>query len=816
MPRLGLLFIAIVVLPAQARSSTNFDQLDWVTRDLLPSSHQEKLPSFCSGDYLPPSLTITDDNALHVSSDRADFKEAVGASFEGNVQLQQSGLQVTADHARYDQPSGAAQFKDNVIFRNGEITMTTHQLDYNTQTGLAKLERAQYVIAPLHMRGDAQSLEVNADESVFLVNSSYTFCEPGHNDWDIQASEINLHQAKSYGEAYHARLRIKDVPVLYLPYFRFPLGKDRLTGFLNPQISLSTKGFTDNGDLTLDKGTINLEHFAAPFYINIAPNYDDTFTPRYLDGHGLLTENEFRYLNILGEGEFKVGFIGNDSANNDTDESRPKERWSKAWYHTGNIGQFWQDRVHVEEVSDSDYTDDFSSLGLIDRTSHLKQNAGLEYNDGTWKLLTIMEQSQTIDESITADKKPFYRLPQVQLARLNSYEINQFNYEMNIEATRFTRDHDGLSGVAQMDGERFHTDLTLSYPLEQSYGFISPKITFMRTQYSFQNVNDTLSTAGYQDEETRNIHIASLDSGLFFERNLKWFGDSFIQTLEPRIMFAHIPFVDQSLVPIFDTTETSFSYGQLFSPDRFTGLDRVGDTQQVSLGLTSRFLNDSGLEVFRASLGQIRYLEDRTVQLTPGVDAPPEGDEDLFSSSSIAGEVQWLFSPGWRFKADVQYDPHAEKAKDDTENDEEPIEKASAQLNFQSDNDWMLDLNFSHVEATKQKQVGIAFFAPINDRWAFYGQKKQDIWPYSQTDRDELEDTEEHFESIEGLLGIEYQNCCWRVQVTYEEHTRTDNTKDYQYMFQLHLKGLGILGTDSDKILRDRIFGYEDRDIHDY
>ncbi len=789
MPRLGLLFIAIVVLPAQARST---------------SSHQEKLPSFCSGDYLPPSLTITDDNALHVSSDRADFKEAVGASFEGNVQLQQSGLQVTADHARYDQPSGAAQFKDNVIFRNGEITMTTHQLDYNTQTGLAKLERAQYVIAPLHMRGDAQSLEVNADESVFLVNSSYTFCEPGHNDWDIQASEINLHQAKSYGEAYHARLRIKDVPVLYLPYFRFPLGKDRLTGFLNPQISLSTKGFTDNGDLTLDKGTINLEHFAAPFYINIAPNYDDTFTPRYLDGHGLLTENEFRYLNILGEGEFKVGFIGNDSANNDTDESRPKERWSKAWYHTGNIGQFWQDRVHIEEVSDNDYSDDFSSLGLIDRTSHLKQNAELEYNDGTWKLLTIMEQLQTIDESIAADKKPFYRLPQVQLARLNSYEVNQFNYEMNIEATRFTRDHDGLSDVAQMDGERFHTDLTLSYPLEESYGFITPSVTLMHTQYSFQNVDDTTD---YQDEETRNVHIASLDSGLFFERNLQLFDNSFVQTLEPRIMLAHIPYVNQSLVPIFDTTETSFSYSQLFSPNRFTGLDRVGDTQQISLGLTSRFLNDTGLEVFRASLGQIRYLEDRRVLIDP-MDSTLT-DSELTNSSSVAGELQWLFSPGWRAKADVQYDPHASAG-------EEPVEKASAQLNFQNDNNWMFDLNFSHVEEDSQKQVGIAFFAPINDRWAFYGQKKQDIWPYSQAQRVIEETTEEHFDSIEGLLGIEYQNCCWRVQVTYEEHTRTDNTKDYQYMFQLHLKGLGILGTDSDKILRDRIFGYEDRNIHDY
>jgi len=810
MPRLGLLFFAIVALPAQAVSSTNFDQLDWVTRDLLPLDHQMQLPSFCSGDYLPPSLTITDGNALHVESDSADFKETVGATFNGNVLLQQSGQQVKADQASYNQQNGAARFNGNVVFRNGEISMGTQQLNYNTQTGLAKLERAKYVIAPLHMRGNAQSLTINADNSVFLINSSYTFCEPGQNDWDILASEINLHQAKSYGEAYHARLRIKDVPVLYLPYFRFPLGKDRLTGFLSPQISLSAKGISNDGNLTLENTVVNLEHFATPIYFNIAPNYDDTLTPRYLDGHGLLVENEFRYLNILGEGEFNVGFIGNDSAHisapttEELTEQRPKERWSKALYHSGTFGQYWQDRIHYEEVSDSDYTDDFSSLGLINRSSHLKQNVEVEYNDGTWKLLTLMEQYQTPDETITV--KPYHRLPQVQLSRLGSYDVNQFNYEIDVEATRFTRDHEDLTGVAKMDGERFHSEVTLSYPLEKSYGFIKPELTVMHTLYSFQNVD---TDGGYQDEVDRNIHIASLDSGLFFERNLQWFGDSFIQTLEPRIMLAHIPYVNQSQIPLFDTTQTSFSYGQLFNPNRFTGIDRVGDTQQISLGLTSRFLNDTGTEVFRTSLGQIRYLQDRTVLLAPGIEAPSDGDEELLSSSSLAGEVQWLFSPGWRAKADIQYDPHAD-------DDVEPIEKASAQLNFQSDNDWVFDLNFSHVEEESQKQIGVAFFAPINDRWAFYGQKKQDIWPYSQADRVLKEDEEEHFESIEGLLGIEYQNCCWRVQVTYEEHTRSDDTKDYQYMFQLHLKGLGILGTDSDKILQDRIFGYENRDIHDY
>ena len=831
MPRLGLLFITLVVSHTQAYSSTNFDQLDWVKRDQLPAEHQARLPEFCGGDYLPPSLNIHQGKSVRMRSDSADYHEQTGANFLGSVQLQQQGQQIQANSAHYDQLGGEAEFKGDVLYRNGDINMAADFLNYNSQSGLAKLQNAQYVIAPLHLRGAAASLQINEDHSVYLIDSSYTFCPPGHNDWDIKASEINLYQEKSYGEAFHARLRIKEVPILYLPYFRFPLGKDRLTGFLNPQISLSAEGISNSGNLTLDQTVLNVEHFATPFYFNIAPNYDDTLTPRYLDGHGILTENEFRYLNILGEGTLSLGYIGNDSAHISdttsltadeiTDLQRPSERWSKSFHHVGNITQFWQDRVNYEEVSDADYSDDFSTLGLIDRSSFLKQNAELEYNDGTWQFLTLIEKTQTKDETLADSDQPYHRLPQVNLARLSSFESNQFNYDFNIEATRFVRDlvnDSGGSTVDEIDGERLHSELTLSYPLENSWGFIKPSMQFMSTSYSFQNVNSTLEALSYQDEVSRDIYIASIDSGMYFERSVSLFQQDFVQTLEPRIMAAHIPYVDQSQIPIFDTTQTDFSYSQLFSPNRFTGFDRVGDTQQVTFGLTSRFLNDTGIEVFRASVGQIHYFKDRRVLLTSGEATP--SDSELLDHSSYAAEMQWLFYPGWRTKADIQYNPDAASSDDETTSSEK-VEKASAQLNYQTDNDWLFDLNFTFVKAPSSteagtKQIGLAFFAPINDRWAFYAQKRQDIWSYSDSEKIDLEAVEEHYDSIEGLAGIEYQNCCWRVQLTYEEHTRSDETKDYQYLIQVHFKGLGILGTDTDSMLGERILGYDEREIHDY
>ncbi len=819
MPRHGLLFLAILASQSQADSIAPYQQLGWVTREHLPQEHQARLPSFCSGDYLPTKISVVQDDALHMQSDHMDFyekpdKNKAGASFQGNVLLQKMQQQIEADSATYNQDSADARFKGNIRYRNNSIAMAAETLEFNNHTGQAILDNAHYVIAPLHMRGTADNISL-IDNNAILLNASYTFCEPGHNDWDLKAGEIGLYQDQGYGEAYHARLRIKNVPILYLPYFRFPLSEQRLTGFLNPEISLS---ISSKKGSPFEDVEVQLRELATPLYINIAPNYDDTFTPRYLEDHGFLSENQFRYLNFLGEGEINLAYLDNDNGHqldsNDI-EYRDSTRWSQSLKHSGKINPQWSNRIDYNKVSDVHYTDDFRPSGIINRNSHLKQNAELEYNNRSWKLLLRAESYQTIDENLllppSADAdKPYHRLPQVTLTQLNNVQVNQFNYQFTADATRFTRNNSLLRGVNKIDGERFHSEIALSYPLEQSYGFLKSSLNVQHTQYSFNSLDPDAISEGYQDEVSRDIYIASLDAGLFFERNFLVGQQTFIQTLEPRMMLAHIPYKNQSHIPLFDTAQTSFSYGQLFSANRFTGIDRVGDTQQVSLGLTSRLLNDSGTEFLRASIGQIQYLQDRKVELQPGPNSSLNGSiakSDLLSSSAIAAEVQWLLTESWRSRLDIQYNPHAEK-------EAEPIEKASIQLNFQGQSGGLFDMNLSHVEASKQKQIGLGFFIPFTDSFAMYVQKKHDIWPYAEAAKDLKED--DNLLNIEGLIGIEYQNCCIRAQVTYEEHTRSDNTKDYQYMLQVHFKGLGILGSDTESILSERIFAYDQREIHDY
>lgn len=840
MPRFRHLLLPSFIISVTAVADVSYERLDWVPREALPASQLKQLPGFCSGTYLPPSLTIKEGEALYVEADHADFKEQGATVLSGNVLLEQKDRKITGDQATYEQATGAASFNGNIQFRADGLVMLAESLDYNAQTGYAHLENAHYVIAPIHMRGEANHIRVEEAGIAVLDGATYTFCEPGQNDWDIRASEFELDQNAGWGEVYHGRLRVLGVPVFYVPYYRFPITDKRMTGFLDPTLDLNMEidGFGVN-DFDISQAgfrVFNVQDAATPFYINIAPNYDDTITPRYVRDHGVLWENEFRYLNILGEGSISGAYLGNDWSHDkpllvdadgdglvddENDDYRLQERWAKALRHSGKIGRYWSDRIHYDEVSDIDYIDDFKRSGQVNRTSHLKQSAELEYNDGRFQLLNLVESSQTVDEDIADSNKPFRRLPQVTFSKLNSYETNQLNYEFTSEATRFTRSNFTLSGVDKMNAQRFHNDITLSYPLESSWGFVTPKVQTLHTQYRFNNLDETAEDEGYTEDHTRNISVSSLDAGIYLERSFSWFDVPFMQTLEPRILYAHIPYVDQSDIPLFDTTETSFSYANLFSPNRFTGHDRVGDTEQVTLGVTSRFINDLGSEVFRVSLGQVLYFKDRQVALNPGIDSleAAEQDEDnLVSSSPFAGEVEWRFTSNWRWKTDVQYNPR-KFATTATERDagasEERFEKVTSQLNYQNEDNLIFDMSYTHVEAEQKKQLGAAFFAPLNDSWALYGQQKRDVWNYRNAEtREALQDDNRFI--IEGLGGIEYQNCCWRVQMSYEEHTNTDKTKDYLFMFQIHLKGLGIFGRRSDETLAQRINGYDQRQIHDY
>ncbi len=248
-----------------------------------------------------------------------------------------------------------------------------------------------------------------------------------------------------------------------------------------------------------------------------------------------------------------------------------------------------------------------------------------------------------------------------------------------------------------------------------------------------------------------------------------------MQTLEPRLLYVHVPYRDQDALPVFDTIVPDLNLVQLFRSNRFLGVDRIGDTDQVSVGVTSRILNaDSGKELVTATIGQTRYLNDRRVTLPGGTPATTE-------SSDYVAEVRFLLYEHLNFDFGHQWGTS-----------ENGTTQSEARLQYRPAANKILNLAY-RFRRDALEQGDVSWSWPIGDQWNFVGR-------YNYSFRDE--------EMLEQFFGIEYESCCWGLRLVSRRHISTrDGTRDSSVGLQLVLKGMTSVGTAADKLLERGILG---------
>ena len=145
-------------------------------------------------------------------------------------------------------------------------------------------------------------------------------------------------------------------------------------------------------------------------------------------------------------------------------------------------------------------------------------------------------------------------------------------------------------------GQRLYAEAGATYPMNWQYGFLRSTAKYRLLGYQLDRQID-----GLDENPGAASALASIDGGLFFERQTSLAGRNVLQTLEPRVFYLYSQFDEQTDQPDFDSAELTFNYNQLFRDTRFSGRDRLDDANQVSIGLTSRFLDeDTGEERFNA------------------------------------------------------------------------------------------------------------------------------------------------------------------------------------------------------------------------
>ncbi|WP_083928420.1 LPS-assembly protein LptD [Marinobacterium rhizophilum] len=747
---------AAIITTAPLLTDNPYAHLDW-----YPYAPGEQT-GLCRGRYIEPAMEVADGdtpfNLQRVLIAAASSQSELGGltQLEGGVQVTQGGRQLSSAYAEYDQLTQLVRLEGDVSYRERGLLLVSDAAQTNLNNLETIFSQSEYVLHPQHVRGDAERILRLEDGRIRIEDGSYTQCEPGNTSWQLAADSIVLNPNTGFGEARGAVLEVLDVPVLYMPYFYFPIDDRRVSGFLYPSINYSSSEGID---------------IAAPYYFNLAPNYDDTFTPRILSERGLILENEFRYMNRWSQTALSNGILVDD-------DKTGEDRWLLGVDHEGTPWAGWQSYIDYTAVSDVDYFDDLDPTNLdVSYASHLNKLGELRYNTQNWSFIARTHGYQSLT---TSEKSPYRRLPQFLFDGRVPDLGGGLEADYQAEYVRFDRDSSDplLSLEDKVQGDRVHLSPGVSLPMEHSWGYLTPALKLWTTQYQLDD-----QVAGRDENPSVNTLIASVDSGLTFERRANFKDRSYTQTLEPRLFYLYVPEEDQDDIPAFDTAELDFRYDSLFRTNRFSGRDRIGDANQLSLGLASKFYDDTGRERFGVALGQAYYFEDRTVQLETG--NPP----DTESTSNFAAKVDWSLTPDLRISHDSELD----------KNDLGAVAQ-NYRLTYSPKGDRLVYASYRDHEAERQ-QADIGLRWPINPQWNILARWREDLMAS---------------ETLDALLGVEYKDCCWKVRLGVREWTRDDDgvrTTDQAVMLQFVLRGLGSVGDDNTtKFLRD-ITGFdEDKD----
>ena len=772
------------------------------TNDTLNSSAR------CDGRWVYPQANskaalITDANGvvrpdmkLYAESDYGYYDSVDYAELSGNVIIDQGSQHIEADKIVVNLSSGVAAAQGKVMFTDtavspsagagkqltaptteGGIIGVADSLAYNTETGQSTAKDVAFASVPLQAHGYAKRLNRPSETRYELDDVMFTTCPPTDRKWQLDAKNIDIDTATGRGVATNSTFRIADVPVLYLPYFNFPIDARRSSGFLTPRANIGS----ENG-LELD----------IPYYFNLAPDYDATLNTHLYTNRNPMLSGEFRYLTEnYGEGRLTGSYLPNDRKYDDEDRS---SFFYDHYWASDKVPHLDGD-ITYKYVSDADYLTDFDTLGLADNSINLPRRARLNYyNDfvtGELKVETFQSlKAFTSDNVVIADKdKPYSRLPQLNL----NYRLpwsDKIDIKGVHDSAYFKKSIDDGS-EAEKSGVRLYNKLSASYPVERAWGYVTPQLSLQHlfTSYDQDSLADNQLS---REDGSQSVFVpqASVDAGLHLTRSGSPFGwfDSTLggyQLLSPRVKYTYSPFKEQNSLPNFDTRIASINYKQLYADSWFLGHDRLQDLHAVTPGLNYRYVDATGVTRFDGSIAEQFYLNNGEVTLTEQAEVFREPSSGLvWEASTQPYQNFWLdLSGAVTNNYDLNYLT--------TELRYQPTANSLFNVGFVKRRE---DLNTNQLPLTALTASSVF---PINNNWRVLAQGQYDL---------------NHDKMLDALLGVDFEDCCFGFAVYGRRYYNDLNLSDkpnQAVMAEIRLNGLGDSTSRLTRLLSDKVLGFE-------
>lgn len=686
--------------------------------------------------------SIAPDAPIEIESDSVEAVKDGAALLKGDVLISQGSRRVKTRDATYDAQTEQFSTDSPVEYSDPRLKVSGEGAVVDAGGG-AEFTGAKFELPAINARGAASRIRATTEGELSLDDVSYTTCPAGREDWMLRASDIDISQQQGLGIGRGVRVDFKGVPILYAPIITFPVGDERKSGFLFPSVgSSSSSGYA----------------LSTPWYWNIAPNYDATFTPTYYSKRGARLDTEFRYLTSISRGRLDAAYFPED-------RELGSERSFVAWRDQSDFTERLRLDVAAANVSDSRWFEDFGLGPEGTSTLYLNRSADLTYLDDHWRAVMRAQNFQTIDDTIEPALRPHTLLPQ--LGVLASFPDQPFGLELGFAAELAGFEH---SLAARDQGWRFDAAPEIRMPLRGAGVYLEPAARWRYTTYRL----DDESRAG-GDSPSRAAPILSVDGGMVFERT-SGSRQQRLHTIEPRLMYLYVPYRDQSNLPQLDTALADLNLVQLFRTNRYVGADRLSDANQVSIGLTSRLLDsDTGRQYIAGTIGQVYYFDEPRVAL-------PDETRDDIETSDIVAELDLTAYADWNVGMGVQWDPGETRS-----------EKGDVHLQYRPESDRVVNLGYRFRRGDIE-QVDASAAWPVSERWSAYGRLV-----FSLDD-----DT-----TLDEFIGLEYRSCCWRLRVVGRRYV-SDRTgdRDTSVLLQLELNGLSSVGVGADAFLERSIRGY--------
>ena len=689
---------------------------------------------------------------------RADFIEGSNKVIEawGAVEFRDRTHRFNAEWARYNSETDYIQARGNVIIRQLGDTVRGPELEINRTTSIGFLKNAEYELGPspsrplqFHAQGTASELILAGPDHYEGKDATYTTCN-AYDEWLLRMKELDIDQTRMVGTARNVVLYFQSVPIMYTPWLDFPLDRGRKSGLLAPSFgSTGRRGL----EMTL------------PYYLNLAPNYDATLSPRIMSKRGFELNSQFRYLFEGIKGEVDASFLPHDNKTG-------TDRYGFAWKHEQSLAWLLPGlgaSVNVNKVSDDFYFTDLSDHISATSQTNLPREFGLTYNLPNVGFAARVQHFQTLQDPLAPIIPPYSRTPQLVM---NAQKLDVFGFDMTAAGEFVHFSHPTL-----LSGDRATLYPSVSYPIKWGGFSITPKYGVHMSRYF---VDDASRENQFIN---RTVPIASIDAGVVLERDTNLFDVPFVQTLEPRAFYLRIPARKQTTIPNFDSAIADLSFAQLFSENRYTGSDRINDANQMTFALTSRLIEPStGNERLRVSIGERFYFADQEVTL---FEKPRSS-----SVSDIVASATGRIADAWSLDSGVQY-----------ATDVRQLEKLNFGVRYQPAPGKVINVSYRYVRelltaesaTTQIRQIDLAGQWPITSN--LYALAR---YNYSLFDH----------KLVEGLLGLEYNEGCWTFRLVGQQLATTTESRTTAVFFQLELNGLSKIGTNPLEALRRNIPGY--------